>query len=324
MKKKMRTRIIVIVLLLSVLIGLSVPLSAAEFPEQPIEIIAPFGAGSSTDRMTLAIIPFMERELKQKVLPSYRSGGGGTIGTAWLAKAKPDGYNLAIVPTGVVIVKPQTSKLPYSLSDFVPIAQVGLYQSVLVVKEDSPWKTMKDFLEDAKKNPGKFTFGTSGPFSMGHVAMEAVKQAVGIQIRHVPFEGAGKVMLALYGNQVNLVVTEVRPEFGKDGKTRLLGLISEQRMPEHADTPTFKELGYDLSMDVSYWLVAPKGTPQPIIDKLEGVLKKASTSPEFKDAFMKTTGAPMAFLSSKEVYQKWDKDMAVIGKVIKALNIEKK
>jgi tripartite-type tricarboxylate transporter receptor subunit TctC len=300
------------------------PLSAGEYPEQAIEIIAPFGAGSSTDRMTLAIIPFMEKELKQKVLPSYRSGGGGTIGTAWLAKAKPDGYNLAIVPTGVVIVKPLTSKLPYALGDFVPISQVGLYQSVLVVKEDSPWKTMKDFLEDAKRNPGKLTFGTSGPFSMGHVAMEAVKQAVGIQIRHVPFEGAGKVMLALYGSQVGMVVTEIRPEFGKDGKTRLLGLVSERRLPEHPDTPTFKELGYDLVMDVSYWLVAPKATPQPIIDKLEGVLKKAAASAEFREAFLKTTGAPMAFLPGKEVYQKWEKDLAVITKVVKELNIEKK
>jgi len=323
-KRKMGMGSFAIFWIWMITICFSMQLSAAEYPEQPIEIIAPFGAGSSTDRMTLAIIPFMEKELKQKVLPSYRSGGGGTIGTAWLAKAKPDGYNLAIVPTGVLIVKPQTSKLPYSLGDFVPIAQVGLYQSVLVVKEDSPWKTMKDFLEDAKKNPGKFTFGTSGPFSMGHVSMEAVKQAVGIQIRHVPFEGAGKVILALYGNQVNMVVTETRPEFGKDGKTRLLGSISEQRMSDHPDTPTFKELGYDLVMDVSYWLVAPKGTPQPIIDKLEGVLKKAAASPEFKDAFMKTTGAPMAFLSSKEVHQKWDRDMAVIGKVVKALNIEKK
>ena len=250
--------------------------------------------------------------------------GEGTIGTAWLAKAKPDGYNLAIVPTGVVIVKPQTSKLPYALNDFVPIAQVGLYQSVLVVREDSKWKTLKDFLEDAKKNPGKYTFGTSGPFSMGHVSMEAVKQALGIQIRHVPFEGAGKVMLALYGNQVNMVVTEIRPEFGKDGKTRLLSLISEQRSPEHPDTPTFKELGHDLVMDVSYWLVAPKGTPQAIIDKLEGVLKKGAASAEFRDAFLKTTGAPLAFLTSKEVYQKWDRDMNAISKVVKALNIEKK
>jgi tripartite-type tricarboxylate transporter receptor subunit TctC len=320
----MKKGIFGIILCSLTIIFLSMPLNAAEYPEQPIEIIAPFGPGSSTDRMTLAIIPFMENELKQKVLPSYRSGGGGTIGTAWLSKAKPDGYNLAMEPDGPLLVKPLTSNLSYSLNDFVPIAQVGHYATVVVVREDSKWKTMKEFLEDAKQNFDKYTFGTSGPFSMGHVSMEAVKQAVGIQLRHVPFEGAGKVMLALYGNQVDIVVTEMRPEFGKDGKTRLLSSISEKRLPERPETPTFKELGYDLVMGVSYWLVAPKGTPQAIIDKLEGVLKKAADSVEFKEAFMKTTGAPMEFLTSKEVLQKWDRDMIVIQKVVKALNIEKK
>lgn len=320
----MKKRLFVIGLFFLTIFFPSVPLSATEYPEQTIEIIAPFGAGSSTDRMTLAIIPFMEKELKQKVLPSYKSGGGGTIGTAWLSKAKPDGYNLAMEPNGPLLVKPLTSNLSYSLNDFVPIAQVGHYASVVVVRQDSKWKTMKEFLEDAKQNPDKFTFGTSGPFSMGHVSMEAVKQAVGLKLRHVPFEGAGKVMLALYGNQVNLVVTEMRPEFGKDGKTRLLSSISEKRLPESPETPTFKELGHDLVMGVSYWLVAPKGTPQAIIDKLEGVLKKASDSPEFRDGFLKTTGAPMDFLSSKDVLQKWDRESIVIKKVITALNIEKK
>ena len=174
------------------LLSSSAAMSASDYPNRPIEIIPPFGAGSSTDRMTLAIMPFLEKELGQKILPSYRSGGGGTIGTSWLARAKPDGYNLLMAPTGVLIIKPLTSNLPYTLKDFVPIAQVGIYQTVLVVRENSPWKTIKDLLEDAKKNPDKYTFGSSGPFSMGHIAMEAVKQSVGIKMKHVPFEGGGQ------------------------------------------------------------------------------------------------------------------------------------
>jgi tripartite-type tricarboxylate transporter receptor subunit TctC len=325
----MNNRNIVRLLIAALVIGFAIsifpwPARAADYPDRPIEIIAPFGPGSSTDRMTLAIIPFMEKELKQKVLPSYRSGGGGTIGTAWLAKAKADGYNLAIVPTGVMIVKPLTSNLPYSLKDFVPVAQVGIYQTVLIVREDSQWKTLAEFIDEAKKNPEKLTFGSSGPFSMGHIAMEAVKQATGMQIKHVPFEGAGKLMLALLGKQVDMVVTEIRPEFGKDGKTRMLTAVTDRRLPDHPNVPTFKELGYDLVMDVWYCLVAPKGTPQPIVLRLEGVLQKASGSAEFKEMFLKTTGAPMEFLPGKAVNEKWARDLEIIGKVVKTLGVEKK
>ena len=306
------------------LLSSSAAMAASDYPNRPIEIIPPFGPGSSTDRMTLAIMPFLEKELGQKILPSYRSGGGGTIGTSWLARAKPDGYNLLMAPTGVLIIKPLTSTLPYTLKDFVPIAQVGIYQTVLVVRENSPWKTIKDLLEDAKKNPDKYTFGTSGPFSMGHVAMEAVKQSVGIKMKHVPFEGAGKVMLALLGKQIDLAVTEIRPEFGKDGKTRVLAIVTDRRMPEHPDVPIFKDLGYDLVLDVWYCLVAPKGTPQEIIDKLEGALKKAAASPDFREAFLKTTGTPYVFIGAKEMMAKWDRELAFIQGVVKKLEIEKK
>ncbi len=302
----------------------SVIMAASDYPNRPIEIIPPFGPGSSTDRMTLAIMPFLEKELGQKILPSYRSGGGGTIGTSWLARAKPDGYNLLMAPTGVLIIKPLTSNLPYSLKDFIPIAQVGIYQTVLVVRENSPWKTVKDFLDESKKNPDKYTFGTSGPFSMGHVAMEAVKQSVGIKMKHVPFEGAGKVMLALLGKQIDLAVTEIRPEFGKDGKTRVLAVVTDRRMPESPDVPTFKDLGYDLVLDVWYCLVAPMGTPQAIVDKLEGVLKKAAANAEFREAFFKITGAPYGFMGSKEMTAKWDRELGFIQGVVKKLEIEKK
>jgi tripartite-type tricarboxylate transporter receptor subunit TctC len=320
----LRQKILIVCIGFLLLLSSSVAMAASDYPNRPIEIIPPFGPGSSTDRMTLAIMPFLEKELGQKILPSYRSGGGGTIGTSWLARAKPDGYNLLMAPTGVLIIKPLTSNLPYTLKDFVPIAQVGIYQTVLVVRENSPWKTIKDLLDDAKKNPDKFTFGSSGPFSMGHVAMEAVKQSVGIKMKHVPFEGAGKVMLALLGKQIDLAVTEIRPEFGKDGKTRVLAIVTDRRMPEYPDVPIFKDLGYDLVLDVWYCLVAPKGTPQEIIDKLEGALKKAGANPDFREAFLKTTGTPYVFIGSKEMAAKWDRELAFIQGVVKKLEIEKK
>lgn len=295
--------------------------AAADYPTRSVEIVVPFGPGSNTDRLLLALAPHLERELGQKVLPNYKSGGGGTIGTAWLARAKPDGYNLAIMPPGPILVKPRTSNLPYALRDFVPIAQVGVYYTAIVVPEKSKWKTVQEFIADAKANPGKYTFATSGPFSLGQLTMVAIAHATGIDVKHVPFEGGGKVLLAVLGGQVDLAVTEVRPDYGKDGKTRLLTVVTGARLPEQPDVPIFKELGYDLVFDIWMALIAPKGTPPAVIDRLEAAARKVTAAPDFQEAVKSQTGATVSFLGSKDLAAKWERETKLMGDVLKALGV---
>lgn len=309
-----------ILLMLPMLGGLA---TAAEYPSHQVEIVVPFGPGSNTDRLTLALIPYLENELGQKVLPNYKSGGGGTIGTAWLARAKPDGYSLAMMPPGPILVKPRTSNLPYTVENFVPIAQIGVYYTAIVVPEKSKWKTIQEFIADAKQTPDKYTFATSGPFSLGHLTMTAIQQATGIRVKHVPFEGGGKVLLALLGEQVDLAVTEIRPEFGKDGKTRVLTIVTGTRLPEYPDVPIFKELGYDLVFDIWMALITPKGTPQTAIDKIESAIRKITALPEFQEAVKSRTGATVSFMGSRDLADKWKREFNLLTDVLKTLGVLK-
>lgn len=297
--------------------------TAGDYPTRPVEVVVPFGPGSNTDRLMLTMLPYLEKELGQKVLPNYKSGGGGTIGTAWLARANPDGYNLGITPPGPTLVKPHTSNLPYSIKDFVPIAQVAVYYTAIVVREKSKWNTIQDFIADARQNPDRYTFATSGPFSLGQLAMEAIKQSTGIKIKHVPFEGGGKVLLALLGEHVDLMVTEIRPEYGKDGKTRALTIVTANRLPEFPGVPIFKELGYDLVFDIWMGLIAPKGTPQSVIDKVERAVKNITALPDFREAVKTRTGADVDFLGSKEWAAKWERESRILTGVLKNLGVLK-
>lgn len=296
---------------------------ADEYPTRDVGIVVPFGPGSNTDRLTLTMIPYLEKELGRKVLPRYQSGGGGTIGTAWLARAKPDGYNMAMMPPGPILVKPRTTELPYSVKDFVPVAQVGVYYTAIVVQENSRWKTIQDFVADAKQHPDLYTFATSGPSSLGHLTMVAIQNAVDIKAKHVPFEGGGKVLLALLGGQVDVAVTEIRPEYGKEGKTRVLTIVTGKRLPEYPDVPIFKELGYDLVFDIWMALIAPRGTSPAAIGRVEGAVRKITAMPEFREAVKSRTGATVSFLGSRDLVTKWDREYELLTNVLKSLGVLK-
>lgn len=299
------------------------PVMAQEYPTRLVEMLVAFGPGSNTDRLALTIIPYLEKELGQKVLPNYKSGGGGTIGTTWLARAKPDGYNIGITPAAPIVVKPLASKISYSMKDFIPIAQIGVYYTAVIVPEKSPWKTMSDLIRDAKKEPDKYTYASSGPFSMGQLTMEAVKHATGINIKHVPFEGGGKVLLALLGEQVDCIVTELRPEYGKDGQTRVLTIVTGSRVSDSPGVPIFKELGYDLALDVWMALIAPKGTPESVTTKIEKAAKNFTSLPEFQEAVKSRTGVVVEFLGSRDLAAKWDRENKLMVTVLKNIGVLK-
>ena len=205
-----------------------------------------------------------------------------------VAKEKPDGYHLSGCSSVNLIQAPQLRAVSYKPDDFVPILHFGAPQTGIVVKGDSSWKTFKEFVEYAKKNPGKVSYSTVGVNSSGHLAMEYVGRVEKIEWIHVPFTGGIPAITALLGGHVTAEsgTSEWIPHV-RQGTLRLLGTHGERRMKVFPEVPTFKEIGYDFVSEVLQIIAAPKGTPQPIIKRLEGTFRKAMDDPEFVQAMEK-------------------------------------
>ncbi len=200
-----------------------------------------------------------------------------------------------------------------------------MWHNAIIVREDSKWKTIQDFVADAKLNPDKYICAITGPLGAGHLSLEAIKQATGIKVKHVPFEGgAGGVLLALFGKQVDLGSTELRYEYGNDGKTRVLTILTGSRVPEYPDVQTLKDLGYNLELDTWVGLVAPKGTPKNIIEKVERATKESVADPELRKALKVSAGVDAEFLSSKDLGAKWEREIKFISDILQNLGISKR
>lgn len=286
------------VLLIGLVSG-TCPVLAGDFPSRTIRVEVPWGAGSNTDAIAMMVAPYLEEALGQRIVPVYKKGGGGIIGTAWAAKQPPDGYTILAEAPGPIVVKPYLKKVPYSYKDFEPIAMICVYPTVLVTQEGGRFKNFQDLLEQARKNPGKITYSTSGTFSMAHLTMEVVQKAAGIKLKHLPYEGGAKALAALLGGHVDLTGTELRGSIGQDGKTKVLVSTTKERLKKFPNVPTVKEKGYDIVSNVWIGFLAPKGTPREIINILEAGIKKVSQDEEFQKK-LAAWGPALQFLTSTE------------------------
>jgi tripartite-type tricarboxylate transporter receptor subunit TctC len=289
------------------------------FPIRPLSVMVPFPPGSNVAQMAAVLAPYMENELGQKVTVTPKPGGGGTAGITWLTQAVPDGYNLGYTPPRPITVSPLVSKQSYTRNDLIPVAQVGVFYTALVVPENSKWKTVREFLEDARKNPNGFSYGTGGQYSLAHLAMEAFTQAAGVQTKHIAFAASPEAVKGMLAGKVDLSMTDLRSEFGKDGKTRVLAIATGARLQEWPEVPTLKELGFDLTFDVWQGLIAPKNTPPAVVMTLEKAVQKITTLPAFREEVKAKTGAEVAFLGSREWSAKWDREEELFHKVLHKL-----
>jgi tripartite-type tricarboxylate transporter receptor subunit TctC len=299
--------------------GLSVaatPSQADDFPTKPIQINVPFGANSSTNVATQALIPFYQEELGVSLVPNYTSGGGGTIGTAWMVSQRPDGYVLGMVPAGPVLPKPILQDLPYDVGDLAPVGHVGTFFTALVVPKDSPWQTFDDFLEAAKASDGSITYATSGENSVAHLTMKGISDQAGFKIRHVPMGGSGNVIAALHGKQVQLAGTEVRGDLGADGKTRLLVVDNAERLEKFPDVPTFSEVGFS-GLSPWYAVYAPVGVPEERMETLENALEKVVKNPEFQER-MGAIGVSVQWMSREDTQARVDREFEMYSKLLGA------
>jgi tripartite-type tricarboxylate transporter receptor subunit TctC len=306
-------------LFLFILLPASSP--AQTYPTKPISILVVFGPGGSSDTMTRVLSSKAEKMLGQPISVENNGGGGGTVGLGIIAKARPDGYKIAQCVSIGLIGIPQFRAVTYTLDDFVPIMQYATGETGLAVRADAPFKTLKEFVEYAKKNPGKVTYSTTAIGSTTHLVMEYIGKKEGITWTHVPFPGFADCVTALLGGHVTAVSGDTTwIPYVKEGTLRLLGNHGEKRMKIFPNVPTFREQGYDYVNPTTYVIVAPKGTPQPIVKKLEEAYHKAMDDPDFTRVADQLNN-PIFYRNSEDTMKFLRQQYVGIGKMISDFNI---
>ena len=247
-----------------------------KYPTRTIQIVVCYQPGS-TD---MAIRPFIDRlpdYLGQPVAFVYKPGASGAVGASFVSKAKPDGYTLIGTSQSPIMICPLTKEgLDYTLDGFIPICRLSRSPVLVAVKSDSPWKTPKDLVEDAKKSPGKLTFSSTGVLGTPTLPMEIFIRLTDIKMTHVPCPGTAPAVTALLGGHVHATtatMASITPHI-KSGALRPLGVFEKERLKVFPDVPTFTELGYPVVLSVWYGLLAPKGTSEEVINSIYGACRK--------------------------------------------------
>lgn len=296
--------------------------SQSAYPAKQIDVLIGYGPGGIVDVSERFLAGKAEKILGQPMVITNNGGGGSSVAVAIVATKQPDGYFIAgCASTGLVRI-PQFRTVPYKWDDLTPIMHFATpILTSLVVRSDSPFKTVKDLVEYARKNPGKVTYSTTGVGSPMHMAMEYIAKQEGIKWTHVPYPGTMPAFMALLGNHVTAQAgaAECVP-YIKEGKVRLLATISEKRVKTFPDVPTLRELGYDTFNETVFMFAAPKGTPQAIIDKLDNAFHKSMADPEFNGLLAKLEMEP-SYRNSADTKKYLEDAHSRIGKLIRELKI---
>ena len=274
--------------------------AADAYPSRPIHLIIPFPPGGSNDVVGRVFAQAIGDKLGQTLVVENRSGAGGVLGTEVVSRAAPDGYTLLVISLAHA-VNPWLYKLPYDpIKAFAPVAIVASAPNVITVHPSLPVHSVKELLALAKEKPGQVQYASAGVGSFMHLGGELFKLSAGVNLLHVPFRGAGPAMIDILGGhtKVAFATTLTAPPYVRDGKLRALGIGAATRSPALPDVPTVAEAGVP-GYEVSNWIgiVAPAGTPQPIIDKLHQEITAIQDSPEVARQFA-AEGAEAVRMSS--------------------------
>ncbi|OLB04281.1 MAG: Tat pathway signal protein [Candidatus Rokubacteria bacterium 13_2_20CM_69_15_1] len=284
------------------------------YPARPITLVVPFPPGGVADLTARPVAAAMEKVLKSPVGVVNKTGAAGAVGMQFVATSKPDGYTLLLALSSISII-PEADKLfgrppAFTVDQFAPIALISADPTILVVSADKPWRTAKDFIEDATRRPGQIAFSSSGVYGTLHMAMELFSHAAGIRLRHVPYAGAGPALTAILGGHVDALASGpavVLPHI-KSGKLRPLAGWGAARVAALPDVPTFKELGYP-GAEFYIWagLFAPRDTPPPALATLRASVSAAVGDPDFRAAMDKLE-TPVAFKQGEEFRKFFEAD----------------
>jgi tripartite-type tricarboxylate transporter receptor subunit TctC len=298
--------------------------SAQSYPTRAIRLVVPFGAGGGTDNLARIIEPFVSKALGQPIVIENRPGGGSTIGMDQVAKAAGDGYTLVMTDTSIA-VNPSLKPLPYdTLNDFVPVSLLATAPVILMAHPKVPAKTLQEFVALAKAQPGKFNYASGGNGASTHLGGELLKLVAGIDIVHVPYKGTGPAMNDLIGGHVDVMfsgISSARPYLDA-GTLHALAVTGETRNAATPDVPTFAEAGLPGVTASTYWgVLAPKGTPKEIVDKVSAAFAAAMRDPEIVErlaqlGYLPIAGGPSDYAANlRAEIDKW-------GKVVRSANIK--
>jgi tripartite-type tricarboxylate transporter receptor subunit TctC len=268
----------------------------AQYPNRPVKMVVPFAAGGSTDIIARLTAAQLTKDLGQAFVVENVGGAAGALGTQQVANAAPDGYTLAIATVSTMIVYGATRTKPaYTLESFVPITNIASMPNILTVNANFPAKDLKEFIAVLKANPGKHTFASSGIGSINHMLGESFQAQAGVKMVHVPYKGSGPAMQDVMGGQVDSLFDQFpsSKQHIDGGKLKAIGVISPQRIAGY-NVMTMEEAGMKGFTDEAwYGILAPKGTPQDVVAKLNDAMKKLAANAEFRAAIEKVGARPV-------------------------------
>jgi tripartite-type tricarboxylate transporter receptor subunit TctC len=306
-------------------LALAATAAFAQFPNKPVTIVVGFEPGGGTDTTARILQGPLGEQIGQQVIVENRAGAGGNIAVDHVAKAAPDGYTIVLANVGALAVNPHILKTPYDpLKDLLPISMAAEFANVLVVQPSLPIKTVADYVDYAKKNPGKLTYASSGIGGAGHLSGELLKSVAKVDIVHVPYKGGGPAMQGFLGGQVDSFfatpissISQIRA-----GKARAVATTGSKRAALMPDVPTIAEAGYAGYEALNwYGFLAPRGTPKDIIERLNREIVKALAAPQAVAALHKTGTEPKSS-SPEEFAQYIKREYDTWGKVVKEAGIK--
>ena len=291
---------------------------------RPISMVVAFPPGGVGDLTARPMAVALEKILKQKVLVENKAGAGGAVGNALVAKARADGYTLLMALSSVTIL-PEADRVNgrapgYTLDQLVPVALISADPTVLVVRAESPYRTVKEFVDAARANPGKINYASSGYYSALHTPMEMLSIATGTKLFHIPYQGGGPAVTAILGAQVEALASGPGPvlQHIKAGKLRALASWGDKRHPALPEVPTLKESGIDSEFYIWAGVFAPAGTPEAVIRQLREAVRQAVADPQFRQV-MEGAGQPIQYLDQAEFRVFFDRDAKKMAEVVRQI-----
>jgi tripartite-type tricarboxylate transporter receptor subunit TctC len=309
-------------------VALAFSLGGAEgadvYPSRPIQVIVPFPPGGVADLVARPLAAGLEKTFNQPVAVVNKPGAAGAVGMQSAAVSKPDGYTLLSALVSISVI-PEVDELfgrpkTYKREDFAPVALLSADPMIVVVRKDSPFKSMADIAAEAKRRPGEIMYSSSGLYGGSHVPTEMWAHAAGIKMRHIPTLGGGPSQTALLGGHVDILFGVPMIAHGqiKSGDLRPLAVSSVKRLSAYPEVPTLKELGYDVEYYIWCGLFAPQATPQEALKILREAVKNVVATPEFKNA-MEKMNTPIDYRDADDFKKFWDADAERLIKIIRKI-----
>ncbi|MDP3083072.1 MAG: tripartite tricarboxylate transporter substrate binding protein [Rubrivivax sp.] len=296
----------------------------ANYPDRVITMVVPFPPGGVADTVARPIAEALGRELGQTVVVENKAGAGGATGIGAASRANADGYTVLLSLSSISIL-PEADKIlgrksAFTLDQFKPIARFTADPTVLVVRADAPWKTLAEFLADARAKPAAYNYGSSGNYGTMHVPMEMLKGAANFRMTHIPYTGAGPAIAALLGGQVDAISSGPSSVVAhiKAGKLRALAHWGDKPLSSLPEVPSLKQAGFPVQFAQWSALFVPTGTPEAVIQKLRAAARKVAADPAVVQVINRA-GSPIEYLDAPEFQTYWDADAKIMTEAVRKI-----